>query len=452
MDFDIDNIDDLDDIENFDNDDLFELLDQINYDETTKDEDDDESQKPDKLNFCDNCNSFDNVVEDNTEGIVLCKNCGTILGDLMDKNPEWRDYGNDGKASNNRCSYTSNAFLPQSSLGTSMAGIGMNKVKILHGWSAMPYRERSLNLVLKDIQHRCRKAGILKYIEDDAKILYKNISECKHVSGENKGKNIIIRGNNRKSLIAACVFFACKRKGKTRSQKEIGKIFDLKYTHVTRGCKTFLRLIKIRKMQYDFNSSTPEHFIYRFCRSLHISKEYANQAVNITKNIQKLNIASVHTPLSVATGSILLVAELNNIPLTKKLIATKFDVSEVTITKAYRKLEGYKHIITNDELTDKLVKVIDERKSNSKVPDALKKRYDRISSRDLDEKKASVSPDELPDDDSLSDIFEKVVSSDKLDLKSEDFDKFVDASNIDIYDRLDQTDQDYKDIIDRMSD
>ena len=43
-------------------------------------------------------------------------------------------------------------------------------MKTLHGWSAMPYKERSLNEVFKIIQAKCHKGNILKCIEDDAKM------------------------------------------------------------------------------------------------------------------------------------------------------------------------------------------------------------------------------------------------------------------------------------------
>ena len=130
-----------------------------------------------------------------------------------------------------------------------------------------------------------------------------------------------------------------------------------------------------------------------------MSKEYANQDVNITKNIQKLNVASVHTPLSVAAGSILLIAEMNNIPLTKKLIAKNFKVSEVTITKAYRKLETYKDIITNDELTDKFLKVLESKREKSSIPDDLRKRYDNLDNvnRLKEERNISIDSDNIVD-------------------------------------------------------
>ena len=52
----------------------------------------------------------------------------------------------------------------------------------------------------KKITQKCSEGKIMKCIEDDAKIMYNNICDCKHMTGKNKGKNIIIRGINRESL------------------------------------------------------------------------------------------------------------------------------------------------------------------------------------------------------------------------------------------------------------
>ena len=436
---------------------LFELLDQIDYDERENEKlkslhltdeepkiqepkieqpkiEEPKIQEPKKNsnNFCSECKTSDNIVEDNTQGIMVCKSCGNVVANIMDENPEWRQYGgDDSKTELARCSMPTNFFLPQSSLGTTIAGNCRSKIKTLHNWSAMPYKERSLHLVLKEIQSKCRSSGILKCIEDDAKILYKNISECKHLRGKNKDKSIIIRGANRRSLIAACVFFACKRKGNTRSPKEIAKIFDLKYTDITKGCKTFLKLMKIKKMEYEFNSSSPEHFVKRFCKALHINNELIEKTIQLAKNIQKLNIASVHTPLSIATGSILLMADMNNLPITKKTIAVEFEVSEVTIAKTFKKLEFYKRILVNDELSNKLVKILEEENEKIKMPTNLKEKYDNIKLEFPDELEAKKENN-----------FDK-----RVEIDSPNIEEYFDNFNIDLFEQLSITDDDYNMIL-----
>lgn len=361
----LDNVDDMNDAE------LFKLLDQIKNEEIQK------NSVVTSRKFCNRCQTEDYVTNDISNGNAVCTGCGEVVSNIMDSSPEWRNY-DDSKKSVSRCSAPTNHFLTQSSLGTSIACSSRSKIKILHGWSSMPYKERSLHNVLLEIQNRCRSASILKCIEDDAKILYKNISECKHLTGKNKGKSIIIRGKNRKSLIAACVYFACKKKNCTRSQKEIATIFDLEFTDITKGCKTFLKLLKIKQMEYECNSSTPEHFVKRFCTKLKMDKDYITKTVDIAKNIQKLNIASKHTPLSVATGSILLIVDMYNMQLTKKNIASNFGVSEVTITKAYKKLEQYKDIIADNSKTDAYLTAVEKRKQSITMPKTLLKRYNEV--------------------------------------------------------------------------
>jgi transcription initiation factor TFIIIB Brf1 subunit/transcription initiation factor TFIIB len=220
------------------------------------------------------------------------------------------------------------------------------------------FRERSLFIVLEDITTRCQKHNIKKNIIDDAKLMYKKISECQHLKGKNKDKFIIIRGSNRKSLIAACVFYACKLNNNTQSPKEVAKIFDLKITEITKGCKKFLQLIRNYNSIYKLKSSTPVDFIKRYCNILNIHAKDAELAMLIANNIKKLGLASDHTPPSVAAGSILLMSKINNLSLTKKSISKKFSISEVTISKIYKKIEEYNKILVNTEQTEQFVLLI----------------------------------------------------------------------------------------------
>jgi transcription initiation factor TFIIB len=324
-----------------------------------------------KQNFkCTTCDNTELIINTN-EGIIVCEKCGQVLDNVLDYSPEWKQYEDDDKT-HGRCGLPINKLLPQSSLGTNIVGIGFNRLKTLHRWNSMPYKERSLNNVFKSISEKCNKNSILKCIEDDAKIMYKTISECKHVKGKNKGKFIITRGINRVSIIAACVFFACRRKGMTRTPKEIADIFNIKHMEMNRGCKNFLKLLKIKKFNMNMGTSNAEHFIRRYCNKLKIKTHYTEKAINIAKNIEKLNIASVHTPYSLAAASILIMADFNNLhSITKKKLAFQFEISEVTITKTFKKLEQYKDIINNDTMTCNIVKNINKQSENIIVSQAV---------------------------------------------------------------------------------
>jgi transcription initiation factor TFIIIB Brf1 subunit/transcription initiation factor TFIIB len=355
--------------DNFDK--YYELIDNINEDKKV-------DKETNNTLSCNSCNS-DSIVEDTTHGIIVCKNCGQVLSTLIDLKSDYIQYNDDNRRDNNRSSHSISQLLPQSSTATTIAGNCSSRIKTLHGWSAMPYKERSLNEVFKIIALKCQQGKILKCIEDDAKIMYKNISDCKHLTGKNKGKSIIIRGRNRISVIASCILFACKKKNKTRSPKEIGELFDLKYTEITKGCKIFKKLAKLKKMELKVSFTKPEHFITRFCEELKIKDIYTKQAIQISHNIAKLQIASVHTPLSLATGSIYLMICLNKLNIQKKTIAEKFNVSQVTIAKATKKIEPFINILINDSICDRLSIEIKKYQDDIHITDILKPKFIRFN-------------------------------------------------------------------------
>jgi len=373
---------------------LNKYIDDMDFDDTTTfqsimgDIDKYNKNKIQRIESCTNnlCGSV-RIIEDYSNGIVVCQDCGQVLDGVVDINPEWKQFEEEDKA-NGRCGLPINKLLPQSSLGTTISGYGKNRLKTLHGWNSMPYTERSLNNEFKKIQDRCSKAKILKCIEDDAKIMYKMISECKHNKGKNTGKFIITRGINRLSIVAACLFYACVRKGMTRTSKEIASLFDISSVEMNRGCKSFLKLLKIRNFNTNMGTSKPNHFIISHCNELQISNQYIEQTLKIVRNIERLNIASVHTPFSIAAASILLMADTNNLThVTKKKVSINFDISEVTVSKTYKKIEKYKNILIDDTMVDNILnKIADDANDASTSPEIIErmKKFGMIDSDNVD--------------------------------------------------------------------
>ena len=71
-------------------------------------------------------------------------------------------------------------------------------------------------------------------------------------------------------------------------------------------------------------------------------------------NIQKIQIANSHTPISIAIGAIYLVIYMNNVNISKKELSRIFDISQVTIKKTFNKLEPFINILLNDKVCDLL--------------------------------------------------------------------------------------------------
>ena len=66
-------------------------------------------------------------------------------------------------------------------------------------------------------------------------------------------------------------------------------------------------------------------------------------AKEIASKAEELGIVSENTPPSIAAGSIYLLSEVENLNLNKKTIAKDCGISEVTISKTYKKLCPFKN-------------------------------------------------------------------------------------------------------------
>ena len=284
------------------------------------------------------------------QDIIKCNICSNIISNIS-ANPEWRFYGNnDSKGTDpTRCGMPVNTLLPESSVGSSVSlksyGKTMNQIRKYQQYQGMPYKERSLYKVFVEIQEICTKNNIPLKIINEAKSLYSIISSTK-----------ISRGANRKGIIAACVYFACKECGVPRSSKELAGMFSITITVMTKGVKRCQEIISMNKVNKNRLSKTdsinPLHLIERFCNKLSLENKDINLIIKICEKAIKDNIISENTPPSIAAGCIFYFIKLNEINITKKDISDICKISEVTINKCTKKLE------TNNNSFSKILKEV----------------------------------------------------------------------------------------------
>ncbi len=197
---------------------------------------------------------------------IKCKLCNKNVTDILNE-PEWKYYGSaDSRTSDPvRCGMPVNPLLPGSSLGTTINNKGniYDRISTRQNWNSMPYKERSKYKVFMGISAKCNENQLPKIIIETAKSLYSIIADTK-----------ISRGKNRKGVIAACVFNACKECKVPRSVKEIATMFDIDSKILTRGCKNYTEIIRLNKINVNRsqNSETIKliDFVERFCHNLSI--------------------------------------------------------------------------------------------------------------------------------------------------------------------------------------
>lgn len=290
---------------------------------------------------CDFCKGEDIVLED---GNFFCKSCSSITSRFIDANAEWRYYGaEDSKSSDpTRCGMPVNDLLPESSLGSVISNrmgesYDMRLIRKYHMWNSMSYKERTLYNIFDSITVNAANSGISNSIIEEAKAFYKKVSESK-----------ITRGDNRSGLIASSIYMSCKSNKVPRSTKEIAKIFNIKITTMTRGCKKFQDIMK-----FNLESTKAEDFIHRFSSKLNMDIEMRELCKHVVNRADELNIVSENTPPSVAAGSIYMIIVLCDLNITKKDLSVACGISQVTLTKCYKKLYSHRGVLLPKEVISK---------------------------------------------------------------------------------------------------
>ncbi len=263
------------------------------------------------------------------EGNYVCQACGALIERYIDTGAEWRYYGGDDNKSKDpaRCGLPMNDLLPQASL-SSIIGYSTretNDIRVMrkyHLWNSTSYRERTLYNVFDTLTLHAVNHGINKCIVDEAKTLYKQVSDLK-----------IFRGDNRRGLIATSIYMACKTNKVPRSAKEISLMFNIPTTTLTRGCKKFQELFKV-----NMQSSNADDFIARFCSKLGLSMAMKTMCKTIIERVEETGIALECTPPSYAAAVILFCSVEFKWGLGRPMIADVSGVSEVTILKCYKRL------------------------------------------------------------------------------------------------------------------
>jgi transcription initiation factor TFIIIB Brf1 subunit/transcription initiation factor TFIIB len=282
---------------------------------------------------CELCKSKNIIVED---GQNVCSDCCAIMGRVIESTAEWRYYGAEDSRDEDptRCGMPTNHLLPKSSLGSMIGGRrgeskDIRRIRMYQMWNSMPYWERSLYNVFEQLAANTVNHGIPSKVLDDAKVLYKKASEKK-----------ISRGENKEGLIASCIYFACLLNRVPRSPKEVSRMFNIDLNVLTKGNARFQSLLQI-----NVEASEAEDFIARFGSKLNMNYEDVQKCKDLAKRLEELEIVSENSPTSVAAGTLYYYCMSKDIDYNKKQIADICEVSEVTITKCYKRLAKYKELL-----------------------------------------------------------------------------------------------------------
>ena len=302
--------------------------------------------------ICKYCKGINTILND--DGLNICTECGECHEYIIDAGVEWRLYkDNDSKSSDpTRCGMPINNMLEDLSYSTSIAKKNgsyfnqtMNNIyKHQIYISSDNYKSRTLLKTFNEMQNKALKAGIPESILEDAKLLYRKVREIK-----------ISRGINKEAIIVICLFLACNIQGHHINIKEISKIFNIKQNIMTQARKKLyiiLNYVKDYNIIEKIKVTDPLDFVPKYCSLLNLNEDYINLVkIIVMKSVQLPNI-SENTPPAITAGVIYLVSYICKLNITKKDIASVSNISDVTITKCFKKIYNYINILLSDQLKD----------------------------------------------------------------------------------------------------
>ena len=113
---------------------------------------------------------------------------------------------------------------------------------------------------------------------------------------------------------------------------------------MTSGCKQFNEMMYHNDHTYisKIKPTSADDFIERYTIVLKLDKDSKESAIYVSNMATKLGLVSENTPASIAVGSIYLISQNYKLKITKKKLSELCEISEVTISKTYKKMLPYK--------------------------------------------------------------------------------------------------------------
>ncbi len=143
----------------------------------------------------------------------------------------------------------------------------------------------------------------------------------------------LVRGRSMESVIAACIYAACRSYNIPRTLDEIAGASDVERKEIGRTYRFIVRKLKIK-----VTPSSPKDYISRFASILHLTPKTQNDALKILKKADIVELTSGRGPAGIAAAALYVASLLNDEKRTQREVADVAGITEVTIRNRYKEL------------------------------------------------------------------------------------------------------------------
>ncbi|MEM4230324.1 MAG: TFIIB-type zinc ribbon-containing protein [Candidatus Pacearchaeota archaeon] len=182
--------------------------------------------------------------------------------------------------------------------------------------------ERNLRLAMAELRRVASFLNLPNVVRDEASRLYNHVLQ--------RG---FVRGRSMESVIASCIYAACRSYNIPRTLDEIAIASDVERKEIGRTYRFI-----IRKAGIKVTPSSPNDYISRFASILHLSPKTQNDAINLLKKADISELTSGRGPAGIAAAALYVAALLNDEKRTQREVADVAGITEVTIRNRYKEL------------------------------------------------------------------------------------------------------------------
>lgn len=281
---------------------------------------------------CPECESI-NLSHDDQKGEIICNDCGLIIEDKM------VDSGQDFGGQFNKSEKKGRGGAPLSiqkydkGLTTNVGEISdiyklesgqTRKFLRLKKWQERVSTsiERNLRLAMAELRRETSYLNLPSVVREEAARVYNFVLQ--------RG---LVRGRSMESVIAACIYAACRSYNIPRTLDEIATTSDVPRKEIGRTYR-----FMIRKLGIKVKPSAPKDYISRFSSILHLSPKSQNGALKILRKADISELTSGRGPAGIAAAALYVAALINNEKKTQREVADVAGITEVTIRNRYKEL------------------------------------------------------------------------------------------------------------------
>ncbi len=281
---------------------------------------------------CPECQSV-NLTYDDQRGEIVCNECGLLIEEKM------VDTGQETGGQFDKSEKKTRGGAPLSiqkydkGLTTNVGEIS-DIYKLEHGQTRKFLRlkkwqervstsiERNLRLAMAELRRETSFLNLPNVVRDEAARVYNFVLQ--------RG---LVRGRSMESVIAACIYAACRSYNIPRTLDEIAATSDVPRKEIGRTYR-----FMIRKLGIKVRPSSPKDYIARFSSILHLSPKSQNEALKILKKADISELTSGRGPAGIAAAALYVAALLNGEKRTQREVADVAGITEVTIRNRYKEL------------------------------------------------------------------------------------------------------------------